>query len=151
VHTFSHAIHLPNYLQVNIIHALTYVINFCYLVAFYNYTHKAPSPLFLTYLVILLSFDVYAFLWLTFVFYFTSSLLMFFSILIYYYQYLPKEKQHYIFTILAFGVTIMVFFYNEKMNCGKMLSFMPNFPFHALLELAGTFIFYFICKFFSTF
>lgn len=151
VHTFSHVIHLPNYIQNNMIHILGYIINFCYLLSFYHFTHKAPSFFFLTYLVILLCLDAYAFLYSTFIFYFTSSLLMFFSIILYYYQYLPKEKQHYILTILAFGVTIMFFFYNEKMNCEKMLSFMPHFPFHALLELAGSFIFYFICKFFSTF
>jgi hypothetical protein len=42
-----------------------------------------------------------------------------------------------------------VLFYNENINCEKMLSFMPNFPFHAVLELTGTFIFYLICKFFT--
>jgi len=150
VHTFSHIIHLSNYIQVNSIHILTYVINFCCLQAFYNYTHKAPSPIFLMCLVILLSFDIYAFLFLSFIFYFSSSIFLFFSILIYYYSYLPKEKQNYIFTILGLGTIILLFFYNEKMNCEKMLFFMPNFPFHALLELTGTFIFYLICKFFSS-
>jgi len=149
VHTFSHAIHLPSYLQLNLIHSLTYVINVCYLFAFYNMTKKAASPLFLTYLAALASFDLYAFFFLSFVYYFTSALLMFFSILIYYYPYIPKENQNYILTILALGLMIMGLFYNEKMNCEKMLSFMPNFPFHAVLELTGTFIFYFICKFFT--
>lgn len=33
-------------------------------------------------------------------------------------------------------------------NCKNMLTMFPGFPFHALLELNGTFIFYFLCKFF---
>lgn len=149
VHTFSHVIHLPNYLQLNIIHTLAYFVNFCYLIAFYNLTKKAPSELFIMYLFVLLCIDVYAFLFLSFVYYFSSSLLIFFSILTYYYQYIAKDSKNYILTILALGLTIMGLFYNEKLNCEKMLSFMPNFPFHAVLEIAGLFIFYFICKFFT--
>lgn len=149
VHTFSHFVHLPNYIQNNMIHILGYIINFCYLIAFYNITKKTPSLLFITYLLALLCFDVYAFFFLSFMYYFTSSIFLFFSILLYYYSYLPKEKQNYIFTILGLGIIIMLFFYNEKMNCGNMLSFMPNFPFHAVLELTGSFLFYFICKFFT--
>ena len=148
VHTFSHVIHLPSYIQINIIHCLAYIINFCYLLTFYNYTHKAPSLIFTIILVILLLFDIYSFLFLSFVFYFSSSLLIFFSIFIYYYKYLPKDKQHYIVIILFLGISIMFFFYNEKMNCKKMLETFPNFPFHAPLEIAGLFIFYFMCKFF---
>lgn len=151
VHTFSHIIHLPNYIQINIIHCLAYIVNFCYLLAFYNYTNKLPSPLFTTLLIILLLFDIYAFLFLSFVFYFTSSLLIFFSILIYYYKYIPKDKQHYILIILGLGILIMLCFYNEKMNCKKMLEIFPNFPFHAPLEIAGLFVFYYICKFFTAF
>lgn len=151
VHTFSHIIHLPNYIQINIIHCLAYIVNFCYLLAFYNYTNKLPSPLFATILIILLLFDIYAFLFLSFVFYFTSSLLIFFSILIYYYKYIPKDKQHYILIILGLGILIMLCFYNEKMNCKKMLEIFPNFPFHAPLEIAGLFVFYYICKFFTAF
>jgi len=149
IHTFSHVIHLSSYLQLNLINSLTYVINICYLFAFYNMTKKAASPLFLTYLAALACVDLYSFFFLSFVYYFTSALLMFFSILIYYYPYIPKENQNYILIILFLGLVTMALFYNEKMNCEKMLSFMPHFPFHALLELTGTFIFYFICKFFT--
>jgi hypothetical protein len=151
LHTFSHIIHLPNYIQINIIHCLAYIVNFCYLLAFYNYTNKLPSPLFVTLLIILLVFDIYSFLFLSFVFYFTSSLLIFFSILIYYYNYIPKDKQHYILIILGLGIFIMLCFYNEKINCKKMLEMFPNFPFHAPLEIAGLLVFYYICKFFTAF
>lgn len=151
VHTFSHVIHLPNYIQINIIHILAYIVNFSYLLAFYNYTGKEPSFIFKTILVILLLFDIYSFMFLSFVFYFSTSLLIFFSILIYYYKYIPKNKKHYILIILSLGIFIMLLFYNEKINCTKMLQRFPNFPFHAPLEILGLLIFYFICKFFSTF
>jgi len=150
VHTFSHVIHLPNYIQINIIHSLAYVINFCYLLAFYNYTHKAPTLLFSALLVILLLFDIYSFMFLSFVFYFSSSMIMFFSILIYYYKYIPKNNRKYILIILSLGISIILLFYNEKFNCKKMLEMFPNFPFHALLEGVGLVIFYFICKLFTT-
>lgn len=151
VHTFSHVVHLPNYIQINIIHCLAYIVNICYLLAFYHYTNKAPSPFFITILAILFSFDIYSFLFLSFIFYFSSSLLIFFSILIYYYNYIPKNKRQYILIILALGIGIMLCFYNEKINCKKMLEIFPNFPFHAPLEIAGLLIFYFICKFFTSF
>ncbi len=149
VHTFSHAIHLSSYLQLNLLHSLTYVINICYLFAFYNITKKAASPLFLLYLATLVCADLYSFFFLSFMYYLTTALLIYFSILTYYYPYMPKEGRHYILIILALGLTIMGLFYNEKMNCDKMLSFMPHFPFHAVLEITGLFIFYFICKFFT--
>jgi len=151
LHTFSHVIHLSNYMQINIIHSLGYIVNFCYLLAFYNYTHKSPSPFFATILVILLLFDIYSFMFLSFIYYFSSSFIIFFTILIYYYKYIPKNKQNYIMVILSLGISIMLLFYNEKINCKKMLEVFPNFPFHIFLEIAGLFIFYFICKFFIEF
>ena len=150
MHTFSHVIHLPNYIQLNIIHGLAYIVNLCYLLVFYNYTGQAPSLLFTTILIILLLFDIYSFMFLSFVFYFSSSVLIFFAILIYYYKYIPQNKKQYILIILSLGASITLLFYNEKMNCKRMLEIFPNFPFHAILEIAGLFIFYFICKFFSS-
>jgi hypothetical protein len=149
IHTFSHIIHLSNYTQMNIIHSFAYIVNFCYLLAFYNYTHKAPSLSFIFFLIILLLLDIYSFMFLSFVFYFSSSLLIFFSILVYYYNYIPKNQRNYIITILSLGIFIMLLFYNEKFNCNTMLNYFPNFPFHALIEIAGLAIFYFICKFFT--
>jgi len=150
VHTFSHAIHIPNFLQINIIHSLAYITIFSILLFFYNYTHKAPSFLFTTILIILLLFDIYSFMFLSFFYYFQSSLLIFFSILIYYYNYIPKNKSYYIPIIGLLGMCILLLFYNEKINCKQMLEIFPNFPFHAPLEIVGLLIFYFICKFFTT-
>lgn len=150
VHTFSHAIHIPSHLQVNIIHSTAYVINFLYLLTLYNYTRHAPSLLFGSYLFLLLLFDIYSFAFLTMFFYLTTSITIFISILLYYLHYLPKNMRHYIYTIVALGVAILLLFYNETVNCSAMLAAMPNFPFHAVLESVGLATFYFICKFFSS-
>jgi hypothetical protein len=151
VHTFSHAVHLPNYIQLNIIHTLAYIVNLFYLLTLYNYTHVAPTPFFLVILTILILFDIYSFLYLSFVFYFSSSLLTFFSILIFYYKYIPKDKKQYIFIIISLIVSILFLFYNEFFNCKRMLKIFPDFPFHAVSEIAGLIIFYYICKLFSSF
>ena len=113
LHTFSHAIHLPSYIQLNIIHFFAYIVNFLYLLTFYHYTKKAPSTWFILLLGVIVTFDIYAFLFLSFVYYFSSSLLIFFSIMIYYYKYIPKNKQNYILTILVLGIFIMLLFFNS--------------------------------------
>jgi len=151
MHTFSHIIHLPNYMQLNMIHFLAYVINFFYLLFFYNYTGHAPSPWFIIVLIGLLLFDIYSFMFLSFIFYFSSSLFIFFSIFMFYYKYIPQNKKQYMLIILSLGIVIMLLFYNEKMNCKNMLEMFPNFPFHAILEFAGLCFFYVICKFFRVF
>lgn len=151
VHTFSHAVHLPNYMLLNIIHSLTYFVNLFYLLALYNYTHVAPTLLFICLLIILFLFDIYSFLFLPFIFYFSSSLFIFFSTFIFYYKYIPKSKQKYFFIILSLGISIMLLFYNEYFNCKKMLKIFPDFPFHIFIEIIGFFILYFICKLFSSF
>jgi hypothetical protein len=52
--------------------------------------------------------------------------------------------------ILFLGAMIILLFYNENYSCKQMLDFFPGFPFHALLEMVGSFVFYFLCKLFST-
>jgi hypothetical protein len=148
VHTFSHIIHLPGYIQNNIAHFITYSINLFFLLTLYYYTKHAPSIYFLIFLICLFLLDVYFFMFLSFVYFFLSSMTIFLSIFVYYYPYIPKNKQSYIIIFLLLGLSIIGLFYNEKYNCNNMLSMFPGFPFHAFLELNGTIIFYFLCKFF---
>lgn len=148
MHTFSHIIHLPGYIQGIIVHFIAYIINLFYLLTLYYYTKHAPSISFLIFLVCLILIDIWFFTSFSFVYYFSSSIFIFFSILMYYYSYLPKNKQSYIIIILLLGLSIVGLFYNEIYNCKNMLSMFPGIPFHALLELNGTVIFYFLCKFF---
>ena len=148
MHTFSHMIHLPGYIQGIIVHLIAYIINLFYLLTFYYYTKHAPSITFLIFLVCLILIDIWFFTFFSFVYYFSSSIFIFLSIFIYYYPYIPKNKKSYIVIILLLGLSIIGLFYNEIYNCKNMLTMFPGFPFHALLELNGTVIFYYLCKFF---
>jgi len=147
-HTFSHYIHLPNFIQVNMIHLTSYVINALYLLILYTYTQKSPSIYFLLFLFSFLCFDIYAFTFLPFIYYFSSSIIIFLSILSYYYRYFSKEKKNYLITIFIFMMCVMILIYNENINCKWMLSMFPGFPFHAILEIFGTIGFYYVCNFF---
>lgn len=148
VHTFSHFIHLPNATQVSVIHSLSYFINLFYFLLLSQHTHHFPSRAFLLFLGGLLALDVYFFLFLPFIYSFTTFFAIFFSILIYYYRFLSKLDKSQITTIGIIGVVILVLFYNEKYNCKRMLAIFPDFPFHMIFELVGLAVFFLASRFF---
>jgi len=147
IHTFSHAVHLPNNIQVSLIHPLVYFINIFYLIIFCKYTHKLPNIYFAFLLFCLFIFDIYAFINLAFIYYFTSAMIIFIFIFMYYYNYFERKDKQYIKIILGLALTIIFLFYNEHFNCKTMLSVFPNFPFHIFPELTGVITFYYISKF----
>jgi len=147
-HTYSHFIHLPNSLQVNIIHPTSYFLNIFYFLVLYKHTHVFPKPWFMLLLTALFILDLYFFLFLPFIYSFTSFFAIFFSILFYYYGYLSKMDKSYITQIGVVGFAIMGLFYNEKYNCTQMLSFNEEFPFHVILEIFGLAAFYLVSRFF---
>jgi hypothetical protein len=148
VHTFSHFIHLPNSLQVNVIHPISYFMNIFYFLVLYKHTHVFPKPWFMLLLLILFTLDLYFFLFLPFIYSFTSFFAIFFAILIYYYRYLSNSDKSYITQIAVIGIVILGLFYNEKFNCAQMLSLSPGFPFHIILEVFGLVGFIVISRFF---
>jgi len=148
VHTYSHFIHLPNSLQVNIIHPISYFLNIFYFLVLYKHTHIFPKPWFLLFLLILFILDLCFFLFLPFIYSFTSFFAIFFSILFYYYRYLSKMDKSYITQIGIIGAVIMLLFYNEKFNCERMLSLNQEFPFHIFIELFGLAAFFLVSRFF---
>jgi hypothetical protein len=103
VHTFSHFIHLSNTLQVNLIHPMVYFVNLFYILVLKEYSGVAPSSFFIFFLVCLVCIDVYFFMFLPFVYSFSSSFVIFFSILVYYYQYLSKTDKSYLQKIILLG------------------------------------------------
>ena len=147
-HTYSHFIHLPNSLQVNIIHPISYFLNIFYFLVLYKHTHVFPKPWFLLFLTALFILDLYFFLFLPFIYSFTSFFAIFFAILFYYYRYLSKIDKSYITQIGIVGLAILVLFYNEKINCAQMLSLSPEFPFHVMLEIFGLAAFFLVSRFF---
>ena len=145
-HTFSHSIHIPGFIQLNITHMLSYCINIAFLLFFYHYVKKIPKGWFIMFYLLLIVFDIYAFCNMNVVYYIFSQALLFLSVLFYYYSYLPKTIQSKIHTIFFIVLSIILLFINERYNCKNMLAFYPHFPYHSLIEIAGIFLFYNICS-----
>lgn len=145
-HAFSHMVHIPGTMQINITHTLAYCMNIAFFNVFYNVTHVFPNYLFLIYLCLVVMFDLYAFFNFAFVYYLVSSSLIFISILFYYYSLLPNSLQTNIYLIIAIVVVVIGMFFNESYNCDKMLSMYPGIPYHIIIEITGMYLFYVICS-----
>jgi hypothetical protein len=147
-HVFSHIIHIPGTIQINITHMLSYCINITLLFFFFNYLKKTPSMSFILFYLFLIFFDIYTFLNMNVVYYIFSQALLFLSVLIYYYSFLNKNIKNKINIIFFLVILIIILFLNEKYNCEKMMSIYPDFPYHILIEIVGIFLFYIICSVF---
>lgn len=145
-HAFSHIIHIAGMMQINITHALAYFMNIAFFNLFYHTTGVFPSYIFLVYMICVVAFDLYSFFHLGFIYYLATSSLIFISLLSYYYRLLPSFIQKSIWLIIAVILVIIGLFFNESCNCGKMLEFYPDFPYHILIELIGMYLFYVICS-----
>ena len=145
-HLFSHILHIEGQIQINITHSLTYFMNLAFFYAFYSYTNKLPSYEFILYLILLVCFDIYSIFNLTIIYYLLSQSLIFISLLLYYFHYLPRFIQTSIYQIITFVIMIIFLFLNEKYNCKKMLNFYPYFPYHIFIETFGIGLFYIICS-----
>jgi len=145
-HLFSHIVHIQGYLQTNITHSLTYVINIAFIYFFYCYTHKLPSYTFIIYLLILVCFDIYSLFYLSIVYYVLSQSVIMISLLLYYFSSLAKFIQTSIYQIIFVVVIIILLLVNEKYNCTQMMSIYPDFPYHILIEISSIILFYIICS-----
>lgn len=145
-HAFSHIIHIAGPIQINITHSLAYCMNISFLNLFYRTTQVFPSNQFLIYMICVVLLDIYSFFHFGFVYYLATSSLIFISLIVYYYSFLPKFIQKSIWTIIAVIVLIIGLFFNESCNCASMLEYYPHFPYHILIELTGMYLFYVICS-----
>jgi len=145
-HLFSHIIHIPGSIQINITHTLTYLMNVAFFYTFYCYTHIIPNPIFILLLILLVGFDIYALFKLTIVYYLLSQSAIFISLLLYYLPFLPKFIKNSVYQIIFFVGMIILLFLNEKYNCKKMLKLNPYFPYHIFIEIIGIILFYIICS-----
>ena len=144
-HVFSHTIHIPGSIQINVTHFLSYCINFAFLFFFYNYLKFLPGSLFLFYYLCLIIIDIITFFNMNVVYYIFSQAMLFLSVLFYYYPYLSKVIQQKIHSLCFFVLIIICLFLNEKYNCKKMLDMYP-LPYHTMIEIVGIFLFYIICS-----
>jgi hypothetical protein len=142
-HTYSHFIHIKSSIQITLVHVLAYILNFAFLYALYKYTNKLPSFQLIIFLILILSFDIYAFFNLSLLYYIFTQILFFFSIFIYYYGSLSKSMKKRLNILLILIGIIYLGFINEAFNCKRMLEIFPNFPFHAIIEILILFAVYF--------
>jgi hypothetical protein len=142
-HTYSHFIHIKSSIQITLVHVLAYILNFSFLYALYKYTNKLPSFPLIIFLIVILSFDIYAFFNLSLLYYIFTQILFFFSIFIYYYGSLSKNMKKRLNILLILIGIIYLGFINEAFNCKRMLEIIPNFPFHAIIEILILFAVYF--------
>jgi hypothetical protein len=146
IHMFSHAIHIPGSIQTYITHILSYFVVITLLYSLYCYTNILPNLFFTVYLVLLVLYDLYAVVHLSILHYVSSQSLLFVSLLIYYFTYLPKSIQNKIYLIILLVLWIMLLFFNEIHNCNTMMSYYPHFPYHIFIELSGIVLFYIVCS-----
>jgi hypothetical protein len=151
VHSFSHAVHLKKYSQTMIIHCLAYAVNIALLYALYQHFHVFPDPVFLFFLLLVVLFDIYALFRLPIIFYISTQIFLFISLIVYYYRSFSKEAGRWIQYMVFLGILLLVLIVNETYNCKSLLRLFNGFPFHTLVEMCGLFFFYLSCKLFATF
>ena len=145
-HSFSHIVHIKGSIQLNIIHLLTYLINFAFFYLFYSYTKKFPNKFFILYLIVLVCLDIYSLFNLTIIYYLSTQSIIFISLLLYYYRLLPKIIQNSIYKLILLVGFVILLVLNETYNCERMLEFYPHFPYHIFIEITGIVFFYVICS-----
>ena len=145
-HTFSHFTHINSRIQLTLVHSLAYILNFAFLYALYKHTNKLPSTSLIIFLIVILSFDIYAFFNLHLLCYLFTYVLFLFSIFIYYYGSLSKSIKKRLNILLILISIIYLGFINEAINCKRMLTIFPNFPFHAIVEILILFALYLFCN-----
>ena len=145
-HSFSHIVHIKGSIQLNIIHLLTYLINFAFFYLFYSYTKKFPNKFFILYLIVLVCLDIYSVFNLTIIYYLSTQSIIFISLLLYYYRLLPKFIQNSIYQLILLVGFVILLVLNETYNCERMLEFYPHFPYHIFIEITGIVFFYVICS-----
>jgi hypothetical protein len=145
-HTFSHSIHIPGNIQMQITHSLSYLINFSLFYFFYNYTKKIPNIEFIIFYLLIIALDIYSVIKLPMIFYLFTQAALFLSILFYYKNSIPKRLQNNFYILLFLVFTIIALFINEMYNCTTLLNMFENIPFHIFIEIVGFFVFFILCK-----
>ena len=87
-HTFSHTIHLKHiyFLQTKILHSIALIVNVTLLYALNKASNKDISIGLLLFIILLLGFDNYTFRHLHISYYINTQIVIFFSIMYYYFH-----------------------------------------------------------------
>lgn len=150
-HTFSHSTFAQKIISPRVVHFSAYVAIFCMIMSFYIHFKKKKvhlSRFFIAYMAVLLAADLYSVIFLPFLYFFTTFMIMFASIFLYFLPYFSKRQKFESLSIVVVTLVILAMVYNEKYNCKHMLKVAPWFPFHIFVEITGALAFFLIGRFF---
>ena len=144
-HTFSHTIHLKHiyFLQTKILHSIALIVNVTLLYALNKASNKDISIGLLLFIILLLGFDNYAFRHLHISYYINTQIVIFFSIMYYYFSYIKKFITPFKIKLYITGFVIgYLAFMNETVNGEYMMKNYSDIPFHIIVEISIFVIFY---------
>ena len=150
LHTFSHAVHLKNKSQMFVVHSFAYVVNAALFYTLYRHFRVFPDASFIAFLIFVVWFDIYALFRLPINFYVSTQIILFMSLLAYFYRSFSREAQRIISYLCFLSIVLSGLFLYEIYNCKAVLEKYNGFPLHTLLEIGQVFFFYFSCKLFTT-
>tara|TARA_B100000424_G_scaffold28932_1_gene19841 strand:+ start:23 stop:673 length:651 start_codon:yes stop_codon:yes gene_type:complete len=142
-HMFSHMVHINGNIQTNTIHIISYLVNFSLFYVLYEKSNQELKTLFLFLYIFLIILDLYAFFNLSTIYFIPTQVMLFLSLLVYYFKYLPNLLKNNLHNLIIIIFIIYGLVLNEKYNCKNMLEMFPNFPFHILIEIFGLLFFSF--------
>ena len=142
-HMFSHMVHINGNIQTNTIHIISYLVNFSLFYVLYEKSKQDLNIYFLFLYAFLILLDLYAFFHLSTIYFIPTQVILFMSLLFYYYQQLPSLLKNNLSILLINILIIYGLVLNEKYNCKNMLEMFPNFPFHIFIEIFGLLFFSF--------
>lgn len=145
-HAFSHSLHLEGYIQTDIIHMIAFFTNLSFFYLMYRSSKMTPSFLFLFLCLCLTLVDIYFFFFMDAVYYISSQIALFLSILFYYSSFLPKNVKENTGFIVFLIFLLLAFILNEKYNCHTLMSLYPDFPYHIFIEITGNVLAFFLSK-----
>ena len=142
-HMFSHMFHINGNIQTNMIHTISYLVNFSLFYVLYEKSKQDLNIYFLFLYASLILLDLYAFFHLSTIYFIPTQVILLLSLIVYYFKHLPNLLKQNMPLLLINIFIIYGLVLNEKYNCENMLEMFPNFPFHILIEIFGLLFFSF--------
>ena len=136
------------YFFYSIYHAIKTVFLYMLLVViyfFYKTSNIFPGVLFSVFYLVVVIIDIYSLFNLELIYYFSTQVLLFLSILFYYKNQIPKKIMNNVYYMVVLAVLIIIALINEMYNGNYLLDKYPDIPFHVIIEVLGCILFFILC------
>ena len=141
IHTYSHLRHVPGNVQLYMIHLTGYCILFAVMKTLWIHTGRCMSTQQLLLWSSLLVVDAYLFFsGAPFLWFLTTSVILFSMLIIFYYPFLPPKARAVIPWILIVVVMVVLMDFAESRYCEKWMQ-KQILPYHAMVEFLGWIVF----------